>query len=422
MEKVPLKIAVLSIHSCPIGKLGTRYNGGMSVYVRELGTELGRRGHTVDIYTGSRDKDHPRVMKMGDGVRLIHLSPPDGKPLTSESSYDLLADTFSEMKNFIHREGKTYDLVHSHYWVSGRMGEWAQRRWNLPHILMFHTIGAVKNRSHPDEKEPELRLRVERELAVSSTRILATTETEKLHIVHHCDTLPEKIGVVPCGVNPDRFRPLDRSVARNRLGFARGDSVFLFVGRFAPLKGIDRLVSAVAHLKHRKNLRLILVGGDGPRAPETVRLRKLAGDLGVANRVLFAGSVPQEELPEYYAASDALVIPSKYESFGLVALEALACGTPVLSTPVGVVESLLRNGNNGEIIPSSSPARLAETLDRFLSRRRDRPPSPFEIRNSIQSFHWSNVANAVLQEYEDVLGSDGAMRKTPERPHPGELP
>jgi D-inositol-3-phosphate glycosyltransferase len=284
------------------------------------------------------------------------------------------------------------------------MGEWARRRWNLPHFLMFHTIGAAKNLSHPEENEPELRLQAEKELARSCTRVLATTEEEKWSIVQHCETSPEKISIVPCGVNLERFQPLERSDARRRLGISQRDRVLLFVGRFAPIKGVDRLISAMASLKHREDIRLILVGGDGPRAPETLHFKSLLRESGVDGAVEFAGRVPQERLPQYYAAADALVIPSYYESFGLVALEALACGTPVLAAPVGVMEEILGDTVLGQVIPDMSPSRFAASIEEYLSWLEEHRPSPSEIRSSILHLRWTEMAGAVLEEYRGTLG------------------
>jgi D-inositol-3-phosphate glycosyltransferase len=312
------------------------------------------------------------------------------------------------LENHLEREERSYDLLHSHYWLSGVMGEWACQRWNLPHALMFHTIGAAKNESHPEEQEPELRLQAEKELARSCTHILATSEDEKRSIVRHCETPPGKVSVVPCGVNLERFQPLERAVARSRLEISQRDRILLFVGRFAQIKGIDRLISAMANLKQRADIRLVLVGGDGPRAPETLRFKRQVRELGIERTVQFAGRVVQEDLPEYYAAADALVIPSYSESFGLVALEALACGTPVLAARVGVIGELLQDSRLGRIVPDMSPPRLAESIIQYLSWLESHRPSPSHLRSSILHLEWSRIAAALLARYLEI--SRGAER------------
>jgi D-inositol-3-phosphate glycosyltransferase len=406
-----MRIAVLSVHSCPMGRLGTRYNGGMSVYVREVGSELGRRGHLVDIYTGWMDGDHQNVMELGDGVRLVHLIGGRNRPLSYHEIYSSLPDYFAELERHMEGEARSYDLIHSHYWLSGVMGEWARQKWDLPHAFMFHSIGAAKNESHPEEQEPEMRLQAEKDLARSCTRVLATTEDERRSIVRHCETPPRKISVVPCGVNLERFRLLERSAARNRLGLGERDRILLFVGRFAPIKGIDRIISAMANLKHRGDIRLILVGGDGPGAPETFQFESQARELGVEGTVEFVGRVPQKRLPEYYAAADAVVIPSYSESFSLVALEALACGTPVLAARVGVIEELLQDAMLGEIIPDMSPPRLAESIEAYLSRLENHRPSASSIRSSILHLEWSKTTDALLHQYQQILRLSGAGRQ-----------
>jgi D-inositol-3-phosphate glycosyltransferase len=403
-----MRIAVFSVHSCPMSQLGTRYNGGMSVYVREMGGELARRGHLIDVYTGWMDAGHASVMELGDGFRLIHLAGGSDKPRSYHELYSSLPAYFVELENHMIREELSYDLVHSHYWLSGMMGEWARQKWNLPHAFMFHSIGAAKNESHPEEQEPELRLQAEKDLARSCTRVLATTEDEKRAIVRHCETPPEKISVVPCGVNLERFQLLERSAARNLLGIRERDRILLFVGRFALIKGIDRLISAMANLKHRGDIRLILVGGDGPRAPQTLELKSHVRELGVGGTVKFAGRVRQERLPEYYAAADAVVIPSYSESFGLVALEALACGIPVLAARVGVIEELLQDAMLGKIIPDMSPPRLAESIEAFLARLENHRPSASSIRSSVLHFEWSKTADALLHQYQQILRLSGA--------------
>ena len=412
MSRKTLRIAVLSLHACPLGELGTRHHGGMSVFVREVCMELGRLGQRVDIYTGAVEANHDAVMRLGDRVRLIHLSPGDGDPPSPDAIFSRMDDYLQALERYRRREQAAYDLVHSHYWLSGLLGERASRAWGVPHLVMFHTLGAVKNRSSALPQEPAARLRAERHVARSSTRVLAATEEEKRFIARHAGVPAHRIGVVPCGVNLRRFVLSDRSVQRQRLELHPNGPVLLFVGRFDAVKGIDRLVSAMAELEHMKDLSLVLVGGDGPSSPETSRLMRLARELGVARRVRFEGTVPQKRLPAYYAAADVLVVPSLTESFGLAALEALACGTPVLSTRVGIMASLLGNGGSlGRIIPDTRPRGLAQSIKGFLEHLRARPPSPEELRDAVRPFGWRRVARTLMDEY---LRSSQAGGKAPQ--------
>ena len=401
LEAKQLKIAMLSVHSSPIGELGAKDTGGMSVYVRELARELGNRGHRVDIYTRLNGSRHRQIDQLNDKVRLIHLRAGKNGQMNKLDLYGHLDDFFKELQKFRTRESLHYDLVHSHYWLSGRVGSWAQEHWKVPHVFMFHTIGAVKNSTAGSEKEPELRTAIEKHLAQKCDRILVATDREKDHLVQHYGAGAETIGVVPCGVNLDLFRPLDKAVARRQLGLAQDESIVLYVGRFAPVKGIERLMEAIAHLQHHQRFRLLIVGGDGDGAPEYKSFRRLARKLSIEDSVTFIGRIEHDGLPPYYSAADVLAVPSHYESFGLVALESLASGTPVVATKVGAMESILREGETGHVVNNGSPRALADAIETFISRTH--PPSADAIRATVRRFSWANVASAMIDEYATVL-------------------
>ena len=392
---------MLSVHSSPIGELGTKNTGGMSVYIRELARQLGRRGHVVDIYTRLNGSGKEQIAQLYDNVRLIHLRVGDNGHMNKLALYGHLDDFFRELEGFRNRESVDYDLIHSHYWLSGRVGSWAQKRWEVPHVFMFHTVGAVKNSTDGAENEPELRINTEKRLAKSCNRILVATEGEREHLKRYYGAPSDTIGVVPCGVNLDLFRPLGKAKARQRLGFADDESIVLYVGRFAPLKGIDKLLAAMTHLQHRQRVRLMIVGGDGPHTAEFRNLQRLSQEWGIQDRVIFVGRVVQENLPPYYSAADVLAVPSHYESFGLVALESLASGTPVVATRVGAMESILREGETGHVLSNGSPTLLAKGIEGLISRSNG--PSEGEIRASVLRFSWANVASVMLDEYTAVL-------------------
>ena len=331
LEEKTLNIAMLSIHSSPTGELGTKDTGGMSVYVRGLAGALGDRGHTIDIYTHLNNHNEKLMEILHRNVRLIRLDDASHMHLSKSMLYGYLNDFINALECFRTKHDISYDLIHSHYWLSGQLGQMAQQRWNIPHIMMFHTLGILKNLTGIGETEPELRISIEKELAKACHRILAPTEKEKQNLIQYYSAAEDRIGVAPCGVNLDLFRPSDKEAARAKLGLHPEESIILFVGRFDPLKGIDRLLSAMTYLKHRKNIRLIIVGGDGDDSIEYKRLRGVVSELGIEHAVSFVGTVDQKNLPPFYSASDILAVPSHYESFGLVGLESLACGTPVVS-------------------------------------------------------------------------------------------
>lgn len=401
MEVSPLRIAMLSVHSCPVGKLGTQDTGGMSVYIRELAREMGRRGHLVDIYTRSHGSGCDRVVDLGTNVRLVHLGAGNGEAVNKAGLFPCLEDFFRELEASRSSEALRYDLVHSHYWLSGRVGWWAQERWRIPHLLMFHTLGAVKNALFHRQVEPELRIVTEKQLAADCDRILAASEREKEHLVRFCGVSREAVGVVPCGVDLGRFRPVGKARAREQLGLDPDESVLLYVGRFSAVKGIDRLLEATAHLKRNRDLRLMLVGGDGEQTPESRELTGLSRRLGILDRVTFAGRVDHEDMPFYYSAADVLALPSHYESFGLVALESLACGTPVVTTQVGAMERIIRQDETGCVVQDASPQTLAEAVEAFLPGSKVLPAE--EIRASVLDWSWSGVASAMIHEYALLL-------------------
>ena len=400
MDMKQLRIAMLSTHSNPIGELGTNDTGGMSVYIRELARELGKRGHWIDIYTRLRNGRHQPVIDLFEKVRLIHLGIPNNGNLSRLALYPYLPDFLKSMEDFRSQEGIAYDLIHSHYWLSGQLGNWAQELWNRPHLVMLHTLGEMKNRTGVGLPEPELRIAAEKELVKTCHRILAPTDREKDSLVRYYGVCGEKIGVVPCGVNLDLFHPQKKQASRKQLGFNPDDIILLYVGRFELLKGIDKLLEAMTHLRSHRRLRLVLVGGDGDEAPESQFLRQKAINLGIGDKVLFAGRIEQKYLPPYYSAADVLVISSHYESFGLVGLEALACGRPVVSTPVGAMESLIQQSQAGQVVRDTSPRSLAKGIQSIITH----PTPPVdEIRKSVLEYSWSNVASATLKEYETAI-------------------
>jgi D-inositol-3-phosphate glycosyltransferase len=402
VQREQLNIAMLSVHSSPIGELGTQDTGGMSVYIRELARELGRRGHRVDIYTRLEETRRDLTVDLSKNVRLIHLKAGTNGHLHKWALHPHLADFWRELETYRAEQGLHYDLIHSHYWLSGLVGNWAREQWGVPHIILFHTLGALKNMTLEAEREPDFRLAAERMLVETSDWILAPTEMERDHLMRYCGASFGKIRVVPCGVNLELFRPMDRAKARERLGLTGDDPIVLFVGRFAPLKGIERLLAAMPRLReHRPRLRLIIIGGNGTATPECRELQRLSQAYGIGEAVTFAGRIPQEHLPPYYGAADVLVVPSYYESFGLVALESLACGTPVVATRVGAMSSILGDGVNGCVVRDGSPRSLARGINGVLGSPRGF--SAAEIRATIMRFGWTHVASAMIVHYRTAI-------------------
>ena len=405
MSDNQLRIAMVSVHSCPIGNLGAKDTGGMSVYIRELAYELGKQGHLVDVYTRVHDPKDRQICEFGQNARLVHLRAGKDEKIHKLAVYSHLPDFVYNLDNFRKHNDLQYDLVFSHYWLSGLAGEYLQKWWNIPHLTMFHTLGAVKNTLTVGENEPKLRIEAERDLAQNCHRIIAPTEKEKEKLIRHYGALPERIGVVPCGVNLEQFKPISKECARQYLGFGNDDKIILFVGRMDPLKGIDKLVKAVSYLQDIQGLRLVVIGGGEHSQREIEQLQKLSWDLQIQDSVTFQGLIKHEQLPYFYSAANACVLPSYYESFGMVALESLACGTPVVATNIGSLKSVIRQGETGYVTTDNAPHHLADKIALLLSRPNTDTESTLSIRASVSRFSWSNIAEAIIRECRPILAS-----------------
>ena len=398
-----LRMCMLSAHSCPVGKLGSRDTGGMSVYIREIARELGKQGHVVDVYTRVHDPQDHRIYELGQNARLVHLRAGVDEEIHKLALYAHLPAFNNNLESFRRRNNIHYDLIFSHYWLSALAGVHLQQRWRVPHIAMFHTLGAVKNSIREadhaalGEKEPRLRIETERNLVRDCHRIIASTGREKHALVRHYGAPSQKIGVVPCGVNLEHFRVTGKAQARRNLGLD-SEKIILFVGRIDPLKGADNLIKALPHLCHIPKLKLIIIGGGEHSQREIRQLRKLAYDLEVASSVDFLGLIKHEDLPYFYNAADACVVPSYYESFGLVALESLACGTPVVATDVGNHKNLIRQGDTGYVIKDNDPLRLADRIGLLLLSLESDTRSAQSIRATVDRFSWSNIAEAIAKD------------------------
>ena len=395
------RIAVLSIHSSPVGPLGTRDTGGMSVYVRETARWLAHAGHLVDIFTCAGEGDAEAVLYPGG--RLIRIGRDRFSRMPKALMANHLEEIFDCLKTVGRQSGGAYDLVHSHYWLSGVVGEMAAKEWRCPHVIMFHTLGAAKNNAAAEENEPLGRMASERRLAQSADAVVVPTEREKENLLNHYHADSQTLYVIPCGVNADHFKPLDRFSARRTLNLSVDQDLLLYVGRFTPVKGLDILLRAVSQLvKTGNRLRLIVVGGDGPAAASTQAVRRQIRQLHLGRHVHLAGRIDASVLPCYYNAADLLVVPSRYESFGLVMLEALACGTPVVATPVGAMERLLVEGENGLVVQSPDSTAVARGIAAQLARDGNKRPARESVRATVLSYGWASVARQLARLYSMV--------------------
>jgi D-inositol-3-phosphate glycosyltransferase len=423
-----LRVAVLSVHTCPLAALGGKETGGMNVYVRELGRELGRMGVALDVFTRSQNPAIPRVVELAEGARVIHLPAGPEAPLPRERVYEHIDEFVERVEAWRLTRGLDYDLVHAHYWLSGLAALALRERWDVPVLQMFHTLGRLKNdvaRSEAVrgrtgvELEPEVRIAEEAQIVAAADRIVAASEDERTHLVRQYAARPSRVVVIPCGVDTALFRPGTAGEARAELGLG-AEPVLLYVGRLAPIKGLETLLAAVAALADEdRPVRLLVVGGDADESPDghETRLRQLATDLGLGERVTFLGPQPQPALRTYYVAADAAVLPSYYESFGMVALEAMACGTPVIASRVGGLATTVRDGITGFLVPEGDVNALARRIADLTGDEALRTRLGLEGVRWAARHRWACIAEAVCREYARLepraRGHLGAARCQP---------
>jgi D-inositol-3-phosphate glycosyltransferase len=377
----------------------------MNVYVRELGRALGARGVAVDIFTRRQSTDVPDVVEYSPGARVIHIDAGPHRHVDKYDVLDYLPDFACGVQRFRALMGVSYDLIHSHYWLSGRLGLLFADHWGVPLVSTFHTLAQLKNRvaESAAEREQTVRYEIERRTMAGSDRVVALTAIDRQQMLRHYET-HSPIDVIPGGVDLDRFSPMPRGQARATLGLAPNQNILLFVGRIQRLKGLEVLVRAFAKLGDL-DARLLVVGGQpgtSPESREIARLHHLVAKLGIADRTGFVGAVAHEQLPLYYSAADVTVMPSSYESFGLVAVESLACGTPVVATRVGGLTSIVHDGETGLLVPWRDAQMFAESLRRVLEDADWRRRLAANARESVLGYGWDRVADEHLALYEDV--------------------
>jgi len=372
----------------------------MNVHVRQLARALGKMGILVDIFTRSHG-DEPEIIEyISDCVRVVHL-PAGEAEVPLEELYGCLPQFLEGVEEFQRENGLIYQAVHSHYWLSGWVGQEMARNLNIPHLVTFHTLALIKMQSRAGEKEPLQRQQTEREIMASASKIVAFSPHERDAMARLYGADPKRIELVPCGVDLSRFRPLDQEESRRRLGL-NGDKVFLYVGRIESLKGVDLLVHTAAHLEIPQGVRVLVVGGDDGQNQEVERLRQLAQDLDVAEVVDFVGQVDQEELPVYYSAADVCVVPSFYESFGLAALESMACGTPVVASRVGGLSTIIQHGHTGYLKSWRCPEAFANSLEMITSSKSLLESMGQAARRRAEGMGWDQVASAMAAHYESL--------------------
>jgi D-inositol-3-phosphate glycosyltransferase len=405
--RLPLRIAVISIHTSPTASLGQNGNGGLNVYVHEIATAFSDRGIATDIFTRCTPSD-PEFEQLTPLSRVIYL--PAGQDLDKYSLYAEVPGFANRIRQFAIVEDLTYDLIFSHYWLSGEVACLLRPRLATGWAHVAHTLGLVKNQTLAagERPEPELRIQVEKEIAAQADLLIASTEDERADLVRLYGANPDHVAVVPPGVDLSMFQPIDRDEARRTIGYGAG-RLLLFVGRLERLKGVEVAIRALALLRDRAHddVRLLILGEDSRDGDESEkdRLKELAAAAGVRDRVDFLGSVAHHELPFFYSAADVCVMPSYSESFGLVALEAQACGRPVVGSGVSGLRSVVRDEVSGYLLDSHDPAMYAERMGRLLDNPELAQQMGRRGRLLAQRFSWTRTADRLQSLFDGVVES-----------------
>lgn len=407
-ESTPGRVAMLSVHTSPLDQPGTGDAGGLNVYVVELAKRLAAAGTKVEIFTRATDRSQKSVVPMSDGVLVRHL---EAGPLQNIDKADLpgqlCALTAGVLRTEASRPTGWYDAIHSHYWLSGQVGSVASERWNIPLIHSMHTMAKVKNRSlaNGDQPEPSLRVLGEQQVVQSADQLIANTEAEADDLQRLYGAPQSQTSVVYPGVDLTHFKPGDQGAARARHNIAASATVLLFVGRIQPLKGPDVLIRATAALVAanpglRRTLVTVICGGPSGAGPERLeQLRQLATDLDVADLVRFVPPTTRNELADLYRAADIVCVPSHSESFGLVAIEAQACGTPVVAAAVGGLQTAVAHGESGVLIDGHDGADWGRAINDLVKHRRQLQVLGEGARLHAERFSWNATAAATLDVY-----------------------
>ena len=359
------RVAMFSMHTSPLAQPGAGDSGGMNVYVRALASALAQAGVDCDVYTRAEHPEQPDIVQVEPGFRVLHVPAGPRAPVEKHALFDLV-DPFVDAAEAMLLEEPPVDVLHANYWLSGAVAHRLKHALDLPLVATFHTLARVKADAGVDD-DPELRTRIEQEIITCSDLILASTDDERAQLATLYDADPERIEIVAPGVDHTEFEPGDRARARNRLGLD-GRRVILFVGRIQPLKGVDVAVRCLAALDDPQAT-LVVVGGPSGAGGEAelARVHRLVDELDLTEQVRFVPPQPHAGLAEFYRAADVCLVPSRTESFGLVALEAAACGTPVVAGAVGGLRSLVDDKQTGYLVEGRAPADFAAPVARLLA-------------------------------------------------------
>ena len=414
------RVATLMVHTSPLDQAGTGDAGGMNIYVCESAQQMAAQGIQVDIFTRRANNDYPDIVDLGNGVRVLHLNvgPVDG--VTKEKLPELIPDLSAAFKAALTCQG-SYDIIHSHYWISGKVAMPVAKELGIPLVHTMHTMARVKNLALAEGETPEPMIRVqgESQVVAAADALIANTDAEAASLVSLYEACPDNVSVVSPGVNLEMFTACTgKAAARKNLGLPANAHVVTFVGRIQPHKGPEVLIRAIAEMvSHSPALRaklitLIVGGASGANTSEVDRMKELVNWLGISDVVRFAPPAQRQELADYYRASDLVCVPSYSESFGLVALEAQACGTPVVASAVGGLRTAVADGISGVLVDGHNPRAWSSVIARLLQEPQRRILLSMGALEHASHFGWTATSRGTLDIYDRVLSINEAAKKS----------
>ena len=416
-----MKICAISFHCCPFSLLGGDGTGGMNVYLRELSSALTRYPEVkIDIFTRIQNPKIREIKYLSPQARVVHLRGGPERPMDRAKLYDFLPEFSRNLESFISQERESHDLVYSHYWLSGLVGEGIKQKFNLPLVHIYHTLAFLKERAlRGKSREHNGRIEAERHLAHVSDALISSSEDEMQSLVDEYGISSSKGRIIYPGVNKKLFYRLEDGMVLREMRWKEKDRIILYVGRIDPAKGLMTVIEALELLKKKNlllynQLKLIVVGGgrkkeDLPGNKEYIRIKKSIREKKLTGKVIFLGSKKQSELKKYYSAAEALVMPSLYESFGLVPVEAMACGTPALVSRIGEMRNIVKEGRNGFSFPPNNPSSLASCLEHLFSNK----DSLWDIKrirqSAVKNFSWEKTAEETYSLFRKLRREKTAL-------------
>ena len=399
-----MKIGLVSFHTCPMADLGEKDAGGMNVYLLNLATQLDSLGHTVYVFTRSHQHSEESDIPLGVRSKLLHINAGPAES-TKKDLINLVFEFSRNIQIYTENADLFFDILHSHYWLSGLVGDLLSKSWQIPHVITFHTLAKTKLRALTVRDEHTSRSASEYKLMCSSDKILVLTQKEVQDINQLYGSFGSKISVVPPGVDLEMFYQSDKNSAKDKLSIPQQNDVILFVGRIDPIKGLDVLVKALSMISSvgEREVILYIVGGNDDDNEYYQSIKSLVVDMGLDDKVIFTGSIPHDALSLYYSAADVFVLPSHYESLGFVVIEAMACGTPVVASRVGGIPSIVEHGSTGYLIPWRCPEAFATQIEVLLKNKDLHSFMSKEAIKKAYSLSWDASSEKAANLYSKVI-------------------